>query len=274
MASNELVNKKGQPLGKLDKSDLTRLGLYSFFEQVPFNFERMQACGWTLNMLPFFQKIYGDSEEDVKEFLTYNMQFINTEPHMATMLQGMVLAMEEKGEDREMIASIKNGLFGPMAGIGDSLFWFTVLPIAAGLGVSLSQQGSVMGPILFMLIYAAVAFSRIWFAQLGYRVGADALTGLGERTKHVTKAASILGTTVVGALIPSYVALGFSEDLVFGVGGTTTVQSIFDALLPNILPAACVFLIYRLYKDKNANTLLIILGIIVFGILMSGLGWM
>ena len=97
------LNKKGEPLNKLDDKDLTQLGLNSIFEQIAFSFERMQAPGWTMNMLPMFQKIYGDSPEDLKEFMTYNMEFMNTEPHMATLLQGMVLSMEEKGVDRKTI---------------------------------------------------------------------------------------------------------------------------------------------------------------------------
>lgn len=273
MASNELVNKQGQPLGKLDKSDLTRLGLYSIFEQVPFSFERMQAPGWTANMIPAFKKIYGDSKEDLSEFMTYNMEFINTEPHMATLLQGMVLAMEEQGQDRAMIDSVKNGLFGPFAGIGDSVFWFTVLPIAAGIACSLAQQGSVLGPLVFIAIYAVVALSRVWFAQLGYDLGARAVDNIGESTKYLTKAAGILGSTVLGALIPSYVGVAFADSAVFGVGGDT-VQSVFDNLLPNILPLAVTFLLYWLFKEKHVNVLVLIFGVIGFGLLMSFLGWM
>jgi PTS system galactosamine-specific IID component len=272
-AGGQPVNKLGQPLGKLDKSDLTMLGLYSIFEQVPFSFERMQAPGWTANMIPGFKKIYGDSEEDLAEFMTYNMEFINTEPHMATLLQGMVLAMEEKGQDREMICSVKNGLFGPLAGIGDSVFWFTVLPIAAGIACSLAQSGSVLGPIVFMAIYAVVAFSRIWFARLGYGLGTRALSGFGESTRYLTKAASILGSTVLGALIPSYVSVAFAESAVFGVSGDT-VQSVFDNLLPNILPLAVTFLLFWLFKERHVNVIVLILGVIAFGLVMSFLGWM
>ena len=139
MASNP-TNKKGEPLQKLSKSDITRLGINSLTEQIAFSFERMQAPGWTMNMIPGFKKIYGDSKEDLKEFMTYNMEFMNTEPHMATLLQGMVLAMEEKGTDRKLIQGVRNGLFGPMAGIGDSIFWFTVLPITAGIACSLAKS--------------------------------------------------------------------------------------------------------------------------------------
>lgn len=263
-----------QQKGKLTSGDITRLGLNSIFEQIAFSFERMQAPGFTMNMLPAFKKIYGDSEEDLKEFMTYNMEFMNTEPHMATMLQGVVISMEEKHEDRELIKSVRNGLFGPLAGLGDSIFWFTVLPITAAISCSLAQDGSILGPIIFILIYLAVGFSRIFFAHLGYGIGNKAFASIGENTKYLTKAAGILGTTVIGALIPSYVTIAFADTMVFGVDGSSTVQSVFDHILPNVLPLAVVFIIYALFKNKHANVFYIILGIILISILMSFLGWM
>ncbi|MGN0076744.1 MAG: PTS system mannose/fructose/sorbose family transporter subunit IID [Parafannyhessea sp.] len=272
MASNP-TNKKGEPLKTLSKKDITQLGINSLTEQIAFSFERMQAPGWTMNMIPGFKKIYGDSKEDLSEFMTYNMEFMNTEPHMATLLQGMVLAMEEKGTDRKLISSVRNGLFGPMAGIGDSLFWYTVLPITAGIACSLAKSGSVLGPLVFIAIYLVVGFSRIWFAHLGYNLGSKAVEKVGTATKYLTGAAGILGTTVIGALIPSYVTVEFQKKLVFGVG-STTVQSVFNQLLPNVLPLATVFLIYWLFKKKHVNTIAVIGGVIVFGLLMSLLNWM
>ncbi|WP_165443665.1 PTS system mannose/fructose/sorbose family transporter subunit IID [Olsenella sp. Marseille-P4559] len=273
MASNP-TNKKDEPLGKLDKNDITKPGLCSIFEQCAFSFERMQAPGWTANMPPAFKKVYGDSKEDLSEFITYNMEFMNTELHMATLLQSMVIAMEEQGQNRKLIGGVRNGLFGPFAGIGDSIFWFVVLPITAGIACSLSKRGFVFGPIVFILAYLLVGFSCILLARLGYNIGASALGRLGDATKYATKAAGILGTTVVGALIPSYVSIAFSEDLVFGVGGAT-VQSAFDNLLPNVLPLAVTFSVYWLFKKRHhADVLFVILGVMVFGIIMLGLGWM
>lgn len=260
--------------GKLTKQDITKMSLLSSLEQASFSFERMQAPGFTLSMLPAFKKIYGDSKEDISEFMKYNMEFINTEPHMATFLMGLILSMEESGEDRKLIEGIRNGLFGPFAGLGDAIFWFTVLPISAAICCSLAQDGSVLGPLLYIAIWLVAALSRIWFGQFGYKIGVKAVSTISESTKYITKAAGILGVMVVGGLIPSYISFTFSESLKFGMGDGTTVQSVFDNILPNILPLGIVFLIYWLFKKKNANVLVVILGIILFGILMSFLGWM
>jgi PTS system galactosamine-specific IID component len=268
MASNETQATQGE----LTKKDLNRLGLRSILMQCGFSFERMQAPGFTWSMLPAFQKLYGDSKEDLSEFMTYNMEFMNTEMHMGTFLMGLILSMEEQHTDRKLIAGIRNGLFGPLAGLGDAIFWFTVLPISAAICCSLAQDGSVLGPILYMIIWGFMAISRIWFADFGYRVGSRFITNMTEQTKYLTEAAGILGMMVVGGLIPSYVSFAFSDELVFGVA-STTVQSVFDGILPNILPLAIVFAVYGLFK-KNANVVVIIVGLIAFGILMSFLGWM
>ncbi|HIR15673.1 MAG TPA: PTS system mannose/fructose/sorbose family transporter subunit IID, partial [Candidatus Onthosoma merdavium] len=63
------------------------------------------------------------------------------------------------------------------------------------------------------------------------------------------------------------------KGLTYGIN-EDTVQSIFDGVMPNILPLGFVFLIYYLFKKKNMSVLAVILGIIVFGIAMSYLGWM
>lgn len=271
MASN--LTKAGKPRGTLTKKDINNMAMLSMLEQASFSFERMQAPGFTMSMLPAFKKIYGESVEDTKEFMTYNMEFINTEPHMATFLMGLILSMEEHGEDRKLIEGIRNGLFGPFAGLGDAIFWFTLLPISAAICCSLAQDGSVLGPILYIAIWAVAAFSRIWFAQLGYSIGAKAVSKISEQSKYLTKAAGILGVMVVGGLIPSYISLGFSEELTYGLAGDT-VQGIFDGIIPNLLPLCAVFVVYWLFSKKRANVLAIILGIIVISILLAFLGWM
>lgn len=266
MASSETNERK------LTKKDIHRMGLLAIGMQNGFSFERMQAPGFTMAMLPTFRKLYGDSEEDLREFMTYNMEFMNTEMHMGAFLMGLIISMEERHEDRTLIAGIRNGLFGPFAGLGDAIFWFTLLPISAAICCSLAQNGSVLGPLLYMAIWFVAAISRMWFAELGHSVGSTFVQNIGESTKYLTEASGILGMMVVGGLIPSYVSLAFSDGLVFGIGATT-VQSVFDGILPNILPLGCVFFTHWLFR-KNTNVLAVILGIIAFGIAMAFLGWM
>lgn len=252
---------------KLSKSDITKLGFLSLFEQICFSFERMQAPGFCWGMIPGFKKIYGDNKEEIAKAMQNNMGFFNTEPHMATFLQGLVLSLEEAGQDREMIKNITAGLFGPLAGLGDAIFWFTLLPITAAICCSLASQGSAMGPILYIVIWFLAAISRVWFGQLGYGMGVGAIDMISQNANAITKAAGILGVMVVGGLIPSYITFQFAETLM--APGEVSVQGIFDSILPNILPLGFVFFLYWLFKKKNVNTIMMIILIIAVSIVLS-----
>ena len=256
---------------KVDSSTLTKTGILSILYQTGFNFERMQAPSFALSLLPGLRKIYGDNDEEICKALLNNMDFINTEQHVGSFLVGLVLSMEEAGEDRSLIKNIKTGLFGPLAGFGDAVVWFTFLPITAAIAASLARQGSPLGPIFFLAFWTLLSFSRILIVKFGYRLGANAVDSISRNAKYITKAAGILGVCVLGAMIPNYVSLAFSEDLV--LFETVGVQSIFDSVIPNLLPAAAVAVTYALFK-KKVNIVVIILAIIAFCILMAALGWM
>ena len=77
---------------------------------------------------------------------------------------------------------------------------------------------------------------------------------------------------VVGAMTPSYVTFAFPEKL--KLFGTVGVQSIFDSVIPNLLPALFVGILYYIFKKKKVSIVVLILAIIAFAILMSLLGWL
>lgn len=255
---------------KLDKKDITKIGLLSLGSQFLFSFERMQTPGFVMGMLPAFEKIYGDDKEQIALAMQNNMDFINTEPHMLAMLQGLVVSLEEAGEDRQLIKNLTAGLFGPLAGLGDAVFWFTLLPVTAAIAVSFSQQGSVLGPIIFFVIQLLAGFSRIYFAQLGYRLGVGSLEILRDSGAAITKAAGVLGVMVIGGLIPAYVSLSFPEELV--LFDVVSVQGIFDTIMPNILPFAFVLGLFGLFRKKQVSVTAIIVGVIVFSIALAYFG--
>ncbi|MEK0397419.1 PTS system mannose/fructose/sorbose family transporter subunit IID, partial [Lactobacillus delbrueckii] len=82
-----------------------------------------------------------------------------------------LLSLEEGKESRSTIKGLKVALFGPLAGIGDAIFWFTILPILAGITASFAKQGSLIGPIVFFLAYVAIFLCRIFWARIGYSLG-------------------------------------------------------------------------------------------------------
>ena len=255
---------------KITKKDLNEMAVRSMAEQCCFSFERMQAVGFCYGMTKCFRKIHGDNNEEMAAALKNNLDFINTEPHMAAILQGLIVSMEEAGQDRTMIHSLKTGLFGPLAGLGDAIWWYTAMPIIASICCSLATQNNVLGPIFYILFWALTAiFSRIWFVRLGYNAGVNSIKFIGDNAAYISKAAGILGVMVVGGLIPSYVSFAFPETLVIS---SVSVQGIFDSIMPNILPLGFVFLLYWLFKKKNVNTMKLILLVIALSVVLSFLG--
>ena len=122
---------------KLTSKDITMLGIRSSFLQASFNYERMQSGGFTWAPAPALKKIYGDDKEKLSAALTDNMAFINTHPNLVGFLMGLMISLEEGGANRETVNGLKLALFGPIAGIGDAIFWFTILPIVAGISAGI-----------------------------------------------------------------------------------------------------------------------------------------
>ncbi len=91
-----------------------------------------------------------------------HMEFFNTHPFLVSFIMGVVLAMERSKERLSVIRAIKVAMMEPLGGVGDALFWLTLLPICAALGVSLAMEGSIMGPILFLLLFNVVHWHLPW----------------------------------------------------------------------------------------------------------------
>lgn len=258
---------------KLTKRDITMLGVRSSFLQASFNYERMQSCGFTWSMTPILKKIYHDDQEALSGALTDNLEFINTHPNLVGFLMGLMVSLEEGGASREMIKGLKLALFGPIAGIGDAIFWFTILPIVAGISCSFASQGSLLGPIIFFGTYVAIWVLRIVWTHLGYRLGTKSIDIITENSDILANAATILGVTVIGALIASYVSVHLLPVIHVDGGIKVAVQTqFFDKIFPNLLPMAITLLCFWLLKKKQVSPIVLILGIIILSILAAWIG--
>ena len=67
---------------EISKKDITRLGFRSSLLQASFNYERMQAGGFTWAMLPILKKIYKDDKPGLSAAMKDNLEFINTHPNL------------------------------------------------------------------------------------------------------------------------------------------------------------------------------------------------
>lgn len=247
----------------ITKKDLNKMAWRSLMLQSSFNYERMQGGGWTYSLLPGLKKIH-TNKDDLSNSLLDHLQFFNTHPFLVTFIQGVIIAMEENKEDRSTIRGIKVALMGPFGGIGDALFWLTLLPITAGIGASLSMQGNIAGPILFLVLFNVVHFGLLfWLMNYGYTAGTKAIVSMKENTKRISRAASIIGLTVVGALVATYVALKFGVTIHAGKVDVPLQKGVLDKIMPQLLPLIYTFFCYWMLKKGRSPITLIIITVIV-----------
>ena len=249
------------PAPQLDKKTLNKMVWLSCFLQASFNYERMQACGWLWGMLPGLQKIH-TNKEDLKASMAHNLDFLNTHPFLVTFVMGIVLSLEQNKADTATIRSVRISAAGPLGGIGDALFWLTLVPITAGLTANMAMEGQIIGAVLFLIIFNAVQFAvRFGLMYWSYGLGTKAVTLLTSSAKEFTRAASILGIFVVGGLIagvlpkliPLLITLGI---YVLIKKGWTPVKCIILILVVGIL--GCAFGIWTgdsKAMDADGNTI-------------------
>ena len=256
------------PAPKLDNKTLNKMVWLSCFLQASFNYERMQACGWLWGILPGLQKIH-TNKEDLKASMAHNLDFLNTHPFLVTFVMGIVLSLEQNKADTKTIRSVRISAAGPLGGIGDALFWLTLVPITAGLTANMAMEGQIIGAILFLLIFNIVQFIvRFGLMYWSYGLGTKAVTLLTANAKEFTRAASILGIFVVGGLIANY----GSTTVRLIVGETQiNIQSLLDGVLPKLIPLLITLGIYALIKKGWTPVRCIVL-ILVVGIVGCAFG--
>ena len=256
------------PAPQLDKKTLNKMVWLSCFLQASFNYERMQACGWLWGMLPGVQKIH-TNKEDLKASMAHNLDFLSTHPFLVTFVMGIVLSLEQNKADTATIRSVRISAAGPLGGIGDALFWLTLVPITAGLTANMAMEGQIIGAVLFLIIFNAVQFAvRFGLMYWSYGLGTKAVTLLTSSAKEFTRAASILGIFVVGGLIANYG--GTSLRIVVG-DPAINIQGLLDGVLPKLIPLLITLGIYVLIKKGWTPVKCIIL-ILVVGILGCAFG--
>ncbi len=278
MASNTEAMVKGQ-LEYIDKTEsetldnktLNQMAWRSMFLQASFNYERMQAGGWLYSILPGLKKIH-KNKQDLSTSMKHNLEFFNCHPFLITFVMGIILSLEQKKSDVQTIRALRVAAMGPLGGIGDAIFWFTLLPISAGIGANLSLQGSILGPIIFFVLFNIVHLGlRFGLMHWSYKVGVEGITKLTKNAKEFTRAATVLGMIVVGALIASYVGVNIVTPEYLSMQGTIDLQNILDSIMPCLLPLAITFGMYGLVK-KNVSPMINILVLVVIGIAGGFLG--
>ena len=267
----------------LSKKDLVNIFIRSNFLLGSFNFERMQSIGFCVALLPALRKLYHGDKAALAAAMKRHLEFFNTQPFLASPIMGITAAMEEKkanGADisDQTISGVKVGLMGPLAGVGDPIFWGTLRPVLAALGAGIAITGSIVGPLIFFLVFNAIRLATNWYGVMyGYERGTKLVDELGgNKMRYLTEGSSVLGLLVMGALVAKWTTVNMplvlsSYTNSAGEQVTTTVQSILDSLMPGIVPLLMTFACMYLLR-KNINPLVIILGLFALGIIGYAIG--
>ena len=285
------------------------------FLQGSWNYERMQNGGWCYSIIPAIKKLY-KTEEDRAAALKRHLEFYNTHPYVSAPVMGVTLALEEERAngmpvDDQTVQGVKVGMMGPLAGVGDPVFWFTVRPILGALGASLALSGSIVGPLLFFVVWNLVRIAFLWYTQeFGYKVGTSIAKDMsGGLLGKVTEGASILGMFIIGALVQRWVSISFTpvvsqvtqskgayiewDKLPKGAAGikealtqyaslganglnqvkVTTLQQNLDQLIPGLAALLLTLLCCYLLK-KKVSPIVIIIALFVVGIVARVIGIM
>lgn len=199
----------------LTQKELRATWWRSFFLQGSWNYERMQNVGWAFAMIPAIKKLY-PSKEDRAAALKRHLEFFNTHPYVASPILGVELALEEQRAngadiDDETIQGVKVGMMGPLAGVGDPIFWATVRPVLGAFAAGMAQGGSILGPIIFFVVWNVLRMGFLWYTQdLGYKQGTNITQNLaGGAMQKITMGASILGMFIMGVLVPRWTTMNF-----------------------------------------------------------------
>ena len=300
---------------KLSKKDRLSVAWRHQFLQGSWNYERMQNGGWCYSIIPAIKKLYPNKEDQIAA-LKRHMEFYNTHPYVSAPVMGVTLALEEERANGaevndQAIQGVKVGMMGPLAGVGDPVFWFTLRPILGALGASLALSGNIVGPLLFFFAWNIIRIAFIWYTQeFGYKVGTSIAQDLsGGLLGKITQGASLLGMFIIGALVQRWVTISFTpvvskvtqsagayidwKVLPEGTEGirqaltqysqlgatgldqikVTTLQQNLDQLIPGLAALLLTLLCCWLLK-KKVSPIVIIVALFIVGIVSRCIGLM
>lgn len=238
------------------------------------------ASGFCYSMMPFINHFYKQNDDGKKEAMERSMSYFNTTIPCSTFIMGLVASMEKKNSEQQdfdasSINAVKSSLMGPLAGIGDSIFWGVLRVIAAGIAVGLGASGNILAPIVFLLLFnVPTILIKYYGTFLGYKLGSEYIqkvyaSGL---MNILTKAAGIIGLIMVGGMTASMVTFKSTFELSMKGESVLDLQSMLDSIFVGLVPLGLTLLCYYLLKKKNVSITVLILGVIALSIALSFLG--
>lgn len=275
VVNNKVAAKKNESL--LTKKDLMTAWLnWMYYFQSCYNYERMQGVGFLHSMSSVIKRLYKDDPEERKRSMKRHIQFINTENAFGSAIIGLVAAMEEQKKkgadlDDDAFTSIKTGLMGPLAGVGDPLWQGVAIPLLIVFFIGLAIEGNVIAPILYSIIFFVLYYAvGYWLLQLGYNKGSEKILEMMENgvIKKVITGAGIIGNAVIGGLVANYVSVKTAIQIEQAEGKIFVLQTeLFDKIMPGMLALGLTMGCYWLLKKgvSSVKVILLIVAVAIIG---------
>jgi PTS system mannose-specific IID component len=257
--------------GMLTKADRRRMFFRSWTAISDGNAERHLAGTFLYVMGVPFRKFF-KTKEEMAEAMKRHLVFYNVQPTLTTMVMGSVAAMEESMEEKEPIIAYKAGVMGPLAGVGDSLIWLTLMPLTFAIGASLAVDGNAAGPIVALLLFNVVNIPLKYYGiELGYTQGMRLMEQLrGGLMDKISKGAAVVGLMVMGTALVRTVSLTTPITIKLG-DDAMPIQPAIDAIMPGLLTLLLSLLILWALR-KRVNPVVILLLILVLSVFFRWVG--
>jgi len=251
------------------QGELFKILLWSWPFNVTFNYQRGHALGYLVSMLPALKKLHPTKKELIP-WLKMNMDFYLTNPVWNRITMGLDMAMQEEGADIETVRSVKSGIFGPLAGLGDTIHYGLLRSLINPVAAQLAIGGSILGPIVFLVGWFIAMWGQAWlFLTQAYKQGSALVsTFTSETMSDFRTIMEYVGVFMTGAISCYFVwvkAIYKIPDIGFDL------QAILDGFMPGVLPLTFVLLAFSMYR-KGWPTTRIILVMFVIGFILGGLG--
>ncbi len=256
----------------LTKKDLFECGCRWLLGSSTFNYENQMATTCVFSQMKALRKMYPD-DEDYKKSLKNQFRYFNINPPMGSILLGMTLAIEDhEGIDAlETVNDMKVSLMGSISGIGDTIMWALIPTVFGSIAAYMGQEGNPVGLALYVIANLVIFVAKFFLWDAGYTMGSSLIQSMSNTLNALTEAASILGLTVVGFLIPTTVSIALGVTFSFGDVVLDVQTGILDSIFPSLLSILATWIVYTLIK-KKVNLTYIILGIILIGFIGAATG--
>jgi len=226
-----------------------RVFMRSFLVQSCWNYEGMQNVGFAFGMAPVAEAV-SRSKKERAGILTDNLTYFNSHPYFASAIIGAAASAQLKrgAEAKKEIREIKDTLSNPFAALGDSLFWSTFKPLFSITAVITALWGSVLAPVVFLVLYNALHFWVRGRAMIqGIRGSMDLMRyvkrmdipGLSTRLRRITPV--LLGCLAAG--FPFFLPL----PMVSGESVWLTVAPVIPVLIVALLIKRGVGILTQIY---------------------------